>query len=454
MLFSPRLYAKARSAWYRLAYMGISHDMPFFEQQKTHLLNVMLLPAVPSTLFFAFTNVVVRPGLAWFNVFSFFCCFTILLLNYRRYWLWLRMPLMIVLLGITFCEAIFFDNGMEYNLLLGIVCCLILFNNSVTYFLMTALIVSAFVYIKFYQYLHYHPNRGIRQKALGNIVSCMVLFVLALHYFRRVYLRYHFQVEDNKVVLEYQQQQLVQQKEQLELKNQQLTSLSDSRQKILYTLAHDLRNPLSGIEALSSRLVENESLSADVKKLIQVIASTAERSQRQIQDLLDMHQYTESASLGVKQLTNLKELVEQTLVPLSFTAAQKSVALLFRAGEEDIIARVNPMQYTRLVENLVSNAIKFSYHHQEVTVMLCLDNAHVLLQVQDSGTGIPEEDMPHLFTRDSGRGKAGTDGEKSFGRGLAICRSIAEAHGGCIQVARVLPKGSLFTVSIPSGNEV
>jgi signal transduction histidine kinase len=454
MLFYARLYSKLRNAWHRLAYLGISGDMSFFEQQKTHLLNVMMVPAVPLTLYYVFSNLTGRPGLALFNLTGLICYLTILILHYLHCLLWLRTYIILVILGTFFGEAICFDNGMEYNLLLSVVCCLILFNSSRSYFGMATLIVSSFLFIKYYQYRHYHPDQSITIKAMMNILSCMVLFVLAMHYFRKVYLRYHFQVEENKVLLEAQQQQLLHRKRELKIKNKQLISLSDSRQQIMYTLVHDLRNPLSGIEALSARLMQRESLDADVKKLIAVIAATAERSQRQIQDLLETHQYAESALPGAKQLINLSELVEQTLIPLSYQAAEKSVQLSFRTNEGAVIARVNPMQYTRLVENLVSNAIKFSYHHQEITVMLRQEQNVVLLQVEDRGTGIPEEEMPHLFMRESGAGKAGTDGEKSFGRGLAICRSIAEAHGGSIQVARVLPEGSLFTVTIPSGNEV
>lgn len=449
-----RFFLRVRDVWFQLLYLGVSEQLSFFEQQKSHLLNVLMVPAVPITTVYVVLNMAARPGLALCNLVTVVCCVLTLFINHSRRFLRCRIPLVIIIIAAFWTEAVFYDNGVEYNLLLMVVCCLVMFDKRAFSFLMSLLIVSTFMYIKYYQYKHYHPQNSMVLRAMLNIASCMVLFVLAIHYFRNIYLRYHQEVQENKKLLELQQQQLLQQKIELEAKNNQLTVLSESRQQILFTLAHDLRNPLSGIEALSKRITEHDILQPDTRKLLTVIESTAGRSQQQIQDLLDMHHYTDIETQGNKRVTNVGELVQQTILPLEYKAAQKAVSIHCELASAVISAFINPMQYSRMLENLVTNAIKFSYSGSAITIALYREADHVLLRVQDQGVGIEEAEIPFLFNRDNKPGRTGTLGEQSFGRGLAICKQIAEAHGGTIWAAKGIPAGSVFTVTIPSGNEV
>lgn len=449
-----RFFLRVRDVWYQLFYLGVSEQLSFFEQQKTHLLNVLMIPSVPITIIYTIANMAARPGLALCNFITVVCCILILCINYTRHLLLFRIPLIIVIMGAFGWEAVFYDNGVEHNVLLMVVCCLVMFDKKTSYFLMSLLIISVFMYVKYYQYRHYHPQNSMLLRVLMNIGSCVTLFVLAMHYFRSIYVKYHQEVQDNKKLLENQQQLLLQQTRELETKNNQLTALSESRRQILFTLAHDLRNPLSGIEALSKRIVQHDILQPETKKLLTLIESTAGRSQQQIQDLLDTHHYSDMETPGNKRITNVGELVQQTLLPLEFKAAQKAVRIQYQPSAIGIVAFINPMQYSRLIENLVTNAIKFSHSDSVITIQLYRDADCVLLRVQDQGIGIQEEDIPFLFAGNKKPGKTGTQGEKSFGRGLMICRQIAEAHGGSIQAARGIPAGSVFTVAIPSRNEV
>jgi signal transduction histidine kinase len=443
-----------RYLWYRSSHLGIHEDMPFFERQKMHLINILVVPALPLILFFVLANLSARPGLAFLNFCSLVAYSAIAYINFSGRFLQWRMLFICLAAVVFFAEAFFYHNGMEYSMLLMVAAGIVIIDKKWHYYLFAFSIVSAFSYLKYYRHLQLNEEPGMLTRVIFNMFFCLLLFVIASQYFRKIYRNYHQQVQDNKVVLEQQQRQLLIQKWELEEKNRELKTLSDSRQRILFTLAHDLRNPLSGIEALAKRMLRMEGDTIDTHALLSVIETTADRSQKQIQELLDANQYLEIGEEIRKTLVNIGELVQEVLQPLQFNAAQKSIAIQMQLPGDVVVAFVNKMQFSRVVENLVANAVKFSHLHSVVTVELCLAEEEFILSVRDTGIGIAAEKRPFIFDNFTAARQAGTMGEKSFGLGLSICKQIVEAHGGTIQLAPGEQQGCTFLVKMPLGNQV
>jgi signal transduction histidine kinase len=446
-------FYQLRRRWRQLLHLGIHEGMPFFEQQKTYLLNVLIIPLLLPLLFFFVLNLRNRTGLALLNLAALLNYSLIIYSNFSRCFLKWRILFSSLTAIIFFCQASLYNNGMEYSLLLMITGGVALIDSKIKFYLLAFGILCAFCYLRYQQYGFFHQDPGLFNRAMLNIVTSLVLFVLLLQHFKGIYLGYYLQLQKNKILLEQQQQQLLTHQWKLEEKNHELKELSEFRQRILFTLAHDLRSPLSGIEVLSGRIMSMEGSGKGVQTLLSIIKTTAERSQLQIQELLDTHEYLNVEQQG-KVPVDIGKLIQGVIAPLQFKAAHKLITIELQQSGAPVMACINAMQLSRVVENLVDNAIKFSYMHSFIAVQVRIEEGQLLLSVCDDGIGIAAEERPFLFDNFMTAGRSGTMGEKSFGLGLSICRQIVDAHGGTIQLVPGQQKGCEFLVSIPSGNQV
>ena len=110
---------------------------------------------------------------------------------------------------------------------------------------------------------------------------------------------------------------------------------------------------------------------------------------------------------------------------------------------------MDPDRIDQVMNNLINNAIKFSYPNTTITLRSCVQDQDVVISVQDQGQGIPAQEVDNLFT-DFGRTSVRpTAGEKSTGLGLSIVKRIVELHGGRIWVESTVGVGSIFTFTLP-----
>ncbi|MGH9456986.1 MAG: sensor histidine kinase [Thermoanaerobaculia bacterium] len=222
-------------------------------------------------------------------------------------------------------------------------------------------------------------------------------------------------------------------------------ALVRSRDEILGVVSHDLRTPLTAI-ALSSQILDG-STPEERAEHVATIQTSVRRMQRLIQDLLDVTRI-ENSSLSIRRESVDPARVAQEVVaehrPL---AAEKKIDLL-----ADIDAPLPTVagDYDRLVQvltNLVGNALKFTPEGGKVRVAARAEDRIVRFTVADSGPGIAESDLPHLFEPFFQSKKTAHLGA---GLGLMIVRAIVEAHGGNIRVTNQAPRGACFTVDIPA----
>lgn len=103
----------------------------------------------------------------------------------------------------------------------------------------------------------------------------------------------------------------------------------------------------------------------------------------------------------------------------------------------------------RVVFNLVTNSVKFSKRDTAISLSLSVKENHAIIEITDEGIGIPEKLLPEIFNISKSGKRKGTEGEKSYGLGLNICKKIVEAHSGKISVISKEGKGSTFTVALP-----
>lgn len=250
-------------------------------------------------------------------------------------------------------------------------------------------------------------------------------------------------------------QDLAAKNKELEKSNKQLLKLNEIKNKFLGMAAHDLRSPLSSIRGLSEFLL-NEifgSLTEDQKEYINIINKTSDEMLALVNDLLDVS-VIESGNLDIKpSKTSLISLIKGRIKLYRMSAEKKDTRINF--NPEDIPEIFfDPSKIAQVIDNLVSNAVKFSPPGSAINIHADVDNGMVKVSIRDEGPGVSEEEQSRLFGEFQRLSARPTAGEKSTGLGLAIVKKIIDAHHGVLEVHSRLGMGSTFSFKLPISNDL
>lgn len=215
--------------------------------------------------------------------------------------------------------------------------------------------------------------------------------------------------------------------------------------------AHDMRNPVGAILNFSEFLEEEIAGQVDQKNMgfLNKITQLSEFMLGLLEDLLDVVAIQHGqVKLKVEEF-DLLEMIQQNIVLNSMVAKKKGIDILFETTETTAIILADPYKLEQVLNNLISNAIKYSTEGSFVQVRLGRRQSEYLIQVIDQGVGISEDQIDDLFRPFATKSRSGTSGEKSTGLGLVIVKHIVEAHGGQISVASSLGDGSKFSIELP-----
>jgi len=222
----------------------------------------------------------------------------------------------------------------------------------------------------------------------------------------------------------------------------------EENSRILQVIAHDLRSPMAAIVGLSSFMIDEHNLSAEDMEVISIIHTSGVDSLKFINEILDR----ETIEIGLKKETiDLHLLLTYCITQLQFKADEKNQRIILRGSKT--IVKINREKIWRVIANLVSNAIKFSPAGSIIMVNLDAVDEKAVIAVRDYGIGIPENLRDKVFGSSVQRKRQGTDGEKSFGIGLAITKQNVEAHGGVIRFESEVGKGTTFFVELPMNED-
>jgi PAS domain S-box-containing protein len=245
------------------------------------------------------------------------------------------------------------------------------------------------------------------------------------------------------------EQRLARQNAELSALTQRLARVHDYRERLLGELSHDLRAPLQVVITRTEQVLRMPSGGEDLRAQMSGIRLAAMAALEQINDMLEQVK----ADHGEVQLT---------LVNADLTQAVRTVAEQFAPLAEDreieleldlpdaIAARFDVERVSRIVSNLLANAIRHAPVGGHVRCSLIAGSGAATLEVADSGPGVPEEHRAKVFGRfRSGLDGDGRSGGAGAGLGLAIVREFVELHGGEIELGQAPEGGALFTISLP-----
>ncbi len=240
------------------------------------------------------------------------------------------------------------------------------------------------------------------------------------------------------------------QQHELEILNQQLAVLNDQKNYFLGMASHDLRNPIGNIINLVQFIQsEGENLSEEHKSFLNTITESGNYMLNLLNDLLDISKI-ESGKMELRMAEmDMQHLINTVISDNSFSAGKKQIGIKSEICSEMPVIHADTDQLRQVLNNLVSNAIKYSANNTSINICVEKVNNEVVVAVHDQGQGIPSEELGQIFSPFKKTSVKATAGESSTGLGLAIVKKVVEAHHGRVWVTSEQGKGSVFSFSIP-----
>lgn len=240
---------------------------------------------------------------------------------------------------------------------------------------------------------------------------------------------------------------------ELARKNAQLEQLVRERDALLGMAAHDLRTPLGIVLAYSDFLATEGALTEEQRSFVATITDTSRFMLTLIDDLLTVTAIESGQLRLALEPRDVGALVGDNVALTRVLAARKAIAIALDAPDRGPFAEVDQGKLQQVLNNLLTNAIKFSPRGATIRVTVVRVPGDVgdelAIAVTDEGRGIAEADLGKIF-KPFGRKRRGTEGEEGTGLGLSISRRIVEGHGGHIGVTSALGQGTTFTVTLPA----
>lgn len=225
----------------------------------------------------------------------------------------------------------------------------------------------------------------------------------------------------------------------------ELRSVETLRCDFTNNFSHEFKTPIASINGFAQLLLDTEVSSEERQEYLHIIAEESARLTQLAEQTMMLSRLDSQQSVPDQKFYSLDEQLRQTAILLSPAWSEKNIALDIDMNPVSYYG--NPALLSQLWINLLNNAVKFTPENGQISICARQQGEAILVSIQDSGCGIPEEQLPHIFQRyyqgNRSRSSAG------LGLGLSIANRIVELCGGSIRVASTPGVGSCFTVFLP-----
>lgn len=233
---------------------------------------------------------------------------------------------------------------------------------------------------------------------------------------------------------------------ELELAFMSLSESTADREKLMKLVAHDLRAPIACISMVTT-LIEDEVDELERITLMALMKDSCNTALGVVDDTLksnlDTLNYDQSTNI------NINSFIKECFPLLEILASKKQIRLLIQLPDNEMLVRLDKGKFKRVINNLVVNAIKFSLSGSNIKITVSEETNRVVIAVKDNGVGIAAAELDKLFDGNDSSKRTGTNGEPSYGLGLAFCKHVVGEHHGEISVQSIEGEGSTFYVNLP-----
>ena len=231
----------------------------------------------------------------------------------------------------------------------------------------------------------------------------------------------------------------------------QLQRADATRRELIANVSHDLRTPLATLQGyIETLLLKEDSLGPEERRsYLQTAIKHCERLSKLVSELLELAKLDSSDIRVEREPFNLSELAHDVVQKFQLKAAEKQIALSTKIEEDPPFVNADIGLIERVLENLIENAIQNTPRGGTISLVLTPQNEDVTIQVNDTGCGIPPEELAHIFDRFYQLDKSRKSGQNHSGLGLAITQKILKLHDRSIKVASALGSGTTFSFQLP-----
>lgn len=233
-------------------------------------------------------------------------------------------------------------------------------------------------------------------------------------------------------------------------KNRLLKQVEELKTNFISMMSHDLKTPIARIQGMTDVIQKDASpISSQQREALDTIKNSSDELLKFINSILN---YAKMQSDGVelhKTAKDINQIIEDVLTKHEFLARVKKIN--FQSELEPLFPiHVDPDLVRQILSNLVENAIKYSPEETQIKISSQEKDGFVCVQIEDQGGGIPEDELPHVFSQFFRSKNAKISTIKGSGLGLHLAKYFTELHGGELFVESTYGKGSTFTVKLPS----
>lgn len=230
---------------------------------------------------------------------------------------------------------------------------------------------------------------------------------------------------------------------------EKMRMINESREEFVSNVSHELKTPLTSMKVLADSLNGQEDVPVELyKEFMSDIGNEIDRETKIINDLLSLVKMDRLAGgLNISSV-NINELLEQILKRLQPIAREQKIELVLESFRP-VTAEVDEIKLTLAITNLIENGIKYNKEEGFVHVSLNADYQYFYVKVEDSGIGMPEEELEHIYERFYRVDKSHSKEIGGTGLGLAIARNAILMHRGAVKVFSIEGEGTIFNVRIP-----
>ncbi len=290
------------------------------------------------------------------------------------------------------------------------------------------------------------------------ILFTVVIFILAQLRFRSLKKRNDILailVKERTQKIETEKENTLKALEEVRKEKEKVDCANREKTDLMRIVAHDLKNPISAVSGSVDLIISNSADTETVQELASIIKNATSESLEMIMQFLNQSEVEDPRySLEINKV-NIIDLLRGTIYGNKVIADRKGQNILFDyTGKSEILVEIDENKITSVLNNLISNAIKYSPKNKDIKITFEDQDDRIKICVIDNGPGLNDEDHKYLFNKFTKLSARPTGNETSTGLGLSIVKRIVELHGGEVGVESVFGEGSNFFVILAKNTNI
>lgn len=257
----------------------------------------------------------------------------------------------------------------------------------------------------------------------------------------------HIAVQREEITL--QNRKINEQNKELQRHNKALADLNKEKDTLMNIVAHDLKSPFNRIKGIAE-LLSLSGLNEEQRNYVALLKSISQSGHDLIRDLLDVNAFEYDRRKPEITKVDLHDLLIEKVKGFYADAKSKYIELKMESADSSVFIESDKVYLSRILDNLISNAIKFSAPGKPVILRAGRKNTYVYISIKDFGQGFTEEDKLHIYSKFTKLSAQPTAGESSNGLGLAIVKTLVDRLGAEINLETDFGKGSEFVIKFPN----